>query len=118
MTSKETKVIEKIRNEYKESVRTEPTRVEKIKELDKKVKKPVKIFSYTFGTVGALVLGTGMTMAMSLIPGGMIAGIAIGCAGIAASGANYPLHNKLLDKRKKRYSKEILELTGEALNEK
>lgn len=115
MTNNDVKEIKKIKEQYN----TEPkqtTELEKLKKLDKKVKKPVQIFSYAFGTVGALVLGTGMTMAMSLIPGGMAAGVIIGSAGIAASGANYPLHQKLMDKRKKKYAKEILELSSNLLN--
>ncbi len=110
------KEIEKIKAQYIQTEKEE-TELDKLKELDKKVRRPVQAFSYALGTVGALVLGTGMTMAMSLIPGGMAAGVIIGSAGIAASGANYPLHNKLMNKRKKKYSKEILELSDSILNE-
>ncbi len=93
--------IAKIKADYTLS-KKEETKLDKLKKLDKKVKKPVQVFSYALGTVGALVLGTGMTMAMSLIPGGMAAGIIIGSAGIATSGANYPLHQRLMEKRKKK----------------
>jgi len=116
MTNNDVKVINKIKEQYS----TEPkqvTELDKLKSLDKKVKRPVQAFSYALGTVGALVLGTGMTMAMSLIPGGMVAGVAIGCAGLATSGVNYPLHNKLMSKRKKKYSKEILAMSSSILNE-
>lgn len=116
MTNNDVKVINKIKEQYDMAPKQE-TELDKLKALDKKVKRPVQIFSYALGTVGALVLGTGMTMAMSLIPGGMAAGIAIGSAGIATSGANYPLHNKLISRRKKKYSKEILELSDSILNE-
>lgn len=109
------KKIEKIRAQYT-SNKNEETKFDKLKELDKRVKRPVRIFSYTLGTIGALVLGTGMTMAMALIPGGMAAGIVIGCTGIVAAGTSYPLHNKLMNRRKEKYSKEIFELSDNILN--
>ncbi|MBO5262447.1 MAG: dihydropteridine reductase [Clostridia bacterium] len=110
------KEIAKIKADYTVNEKKE-TKLEKLKKLDKQVKRPVQVFSYALGTVGALVLGTGMTMAMSLIPGGMAAGIIIGSAGIAASGANYPLHQKLMNKRKKKYSEQIIEMSDSILNE-
>ena len=115
MTNNETKIVNKIKEEYTLSKKV-PTDAERLKELDKKVKRPVNAFAYALGTVGALVLGTGMTMAMELIPGGMIAGVAIGCVGIIIAGFNYKLHQIILNARKKKYSKEILELTDNILN--
>ena len=116
MTNSDVRVIEKIKGQYTPK-NEEQTELDKLKTLNKQVKRPVQAFSYVFGTIGALVLGTGMAMAMSLIPGGMIAGVAIGCTGIAVAGTNYPLHNKLMNRRKKKYSKEILELSNSILNE-
>lgn len=110
------KEIAKIKADYTVTEKKE-TNLDKLKKLDKQVKRPVQVFSYALGTVGALVLGTGMTMAMSLIPGGMAAGIIIGSAGIATSGANYPLHQKLMNKRKKKYSEQIIEMSDNILNE-
>ena len=108
--------IQKIKAQYEEPTGNE-SKLDKLKRLDKHVKKPVRIFSYALGTAGALVLGAGMTMTMALIPGGMAAGIIVGSAGIAVSSANYPLHKRLLSKRKAKYSKEMLELSQNALNE-
>lgn len=116
MTNNEVNVIKKIKKQYEER-KTEKAELERLKELDKKAKKPALVFSYTLGTVGALVLGTGMTMAMSLIPGGMIAGVAIGCCGILVDSFNYPLHKKIMKSRREKYSKEILELSNKILNE-
>ena len=109
--------IQKIKSQYEEQSKN-GTDLDKLKSLDKRVKNPVRIFSYALGTAGALVLGTGMTMAMALIPGGMAAGVVIGSAGLAVSGANYPLHKRLMTKRKNKYSKEVLELSNSILNEK
>lgn len=109
--------VRKIRAQYAGATK-EQTEVEKLRELDKQVKRPVRAFSYALGTASALILGTGMTMAMALIPGGMAAGVAIGCAGIAGAGANYPLHEKLMEKRKKKYSKKIIEISDKILTNK
>ncbi len=109
--------IDRIKEQYieREYAKTE---LDKLKELDKQVKRPVQVFSYALGTVGALILGTGMTMTMALIPGGMAAGIIIGSAGIAATGANYPLHQRLMSKRKRKYSKKIIAMSDSILNKK
>lgn len=117
MTNNEAKIVNKIRGQYESIEAKEPTDLEKLKELDKRVKRPVQIFSYSLGTAGSLVLGTGMTMAMSLIPGGMAVGIAVGCVGLLTTGLNYKLHQKLLRSRKKKYSEEITALSNKILNE-
>lgn len=54
-------LVQKIRTQYTEK---ENTQLDALKELDKKVKKPANVFAYTFGTIGALVLGSGMSLAM------------------------------------------------------
>lgn len=85
-----------------------------LKKLDDKVKKPPKIAAITFGTVAALIFGTGMCLAMKVIgagtAGSMTAGIAIGVAGMALLAVNYPLYKKFLNARKKKYAFEIVEL--------
>ena len=109
----EMKTAEKIRQQY---VEKEETELDKLKVLDKQIKRPVKAFSYAFGTAGSLVLGTGMCLAMGVIGTMMGAGIAIGCAGIAMVSAAKPMHDKLLDKRKKQYSDKVIELSDSILN--
>lgn len=110
-------IAQKIRAQY-----TEPqsTRLDKLREMDAQVKRPANIFAYTFGIVGSLVLGTGMCLAMKIIGTGlslaMPLGIGIGLIGIAMVSGNYFLYEKLLDKRKKKYGKEILALSNEILN--
>jgi len=52
-----------------------------LKKLDKKAKLPATIFTYTFGIISALIVGTGMSLAMQAIGSGivsMVAGIVIG----------------------------------------
>ena len=84
-----------------------------LKKLDRKAKLPATIFTYSLGIVSALVLGTGMSLAMQVIgsgTAGMVLGIIIGIIGLAGCSVNYPLYKKLLEKGKTKYAYEIVEL--------
>ena len=110
--NKEKQYVEKIKNNYTNSVK-ENTKLDKLKLLDKKVKVPARAVAYTYGTAGSLILGTGMCLAMKIIGASVAAlmpiGIGIGLVGIAMVSSAYPLYNKILNKRKAKYSKEIIE---------
>ena len=111
----EAKMVEKIRSQYEKK---EITELDKLKQLDKAIKRPIKVFSYVFGTVGSLVLGTGMCLAMKVIGDMMIPGIVIGCAGILMVSVTKPLHDKLLERRKQKNSAKIFEMSDSILNNK
>ena len=84
-----------------------------LKKLDNKAKLPATIFTYTFGVISALVLGTGMCLSMQVIGSGiagMVFGIIIGIVGIIGCGINYPIYKKMLEKGKSKYAYEIVEL--------
>lgn len=88
-----------------------------LKKLDQKAKLPAAIFTYTFGVLGALVLGVGMCLAMGVIGTGlsfaMPLGVAVGLVGIAMVSVNYPIYQKLLAEGRKKYAFEIMELAKE-----
>lgn len=107
-------IAERIRNHYVEKA---PTKLEQMKALDKKVKRPAKIFSYIFGTVGALVLGTGMSLAMKVIGDAMLAGIGIGLVGIAMVSLAYPIYQKAVNGRRKKYAEQMIALADEISGE-
>lgn len=54
--------VEKIRSQYTEQQHTE---LDALKALDARVKKPVRVFGYTYGSVGAIVMGAGMSLVWS-----------------------------------------------------
>lgn len=113
MSTNEKKYLEKMINNYQEK---EPTKVDELKQLDKKVKKPVKIFAYILGTIGALVLGFGMCVAMEVIlPGLMWVGIVVGVVGILIVSGNYFVYKRMLEARKKKYASQIVELSESLL---
>ena len=109
----EMKTIERIRASYTEK---EITKLDELKELDKKVKRPVQIFAYVYGSLSSLVLGTGMCLAMKVIGNSMALGIGIGLVGIALTLTTYPIFKAILKRRKNKYAKQIFELSNSLLN--
>lgn len=120
MNEKEENSVNKIRESYAPKTVT-VTKYEEIIALDKRVKRPAKIFSYIFGTAGALILGTGMCLAMGVIGASLSfafpLGIGIGCAGIIICSINYPIYKGMVKAGKKKYGEKILKLSDEFLNE-
>lgn len=105
---------ESLVNEYAPK---DTAKVVALKKLDKKAKRPAAIFAYTFGVIAALITGAGMCLSMAVIGAGttvmIILGIVIGVVGFAAMGVNYPVYRKLLEKGKKKYAYEIVQLAKE-----
>ena len=94
----------------------ESSKLVALKKLDNKAKLPATVFTYTCGIISALVFGTGMCLAMQVIGsgiGGMILGIIVGIVGIIGCGVNYPIYKKMLEKGKKKYAYEIVQLAKE-----
>ena len=116
----EKNIAESIRKDY---VAKEHTQLDTLQALDKKVKKPVKIFSYVFGTLSAMIMGSGMSLVMTNIGSivgiadPMFTGIIIGVIGLVLAILNYPLHNHLLKSRKKKYANEIIALTDKLIQD-
>jgi hypothetical protein len=109
---------EQIANEYAPK---QTSKVKALKRLDAKAKNPAKIFTFTFGIISSLVLGTGMCFAMGVLGGGapllMGIGIAVGCVGILGMSVNYPLYKKILANSKNKYASDIIKLANEIANE-
>ena len=107
-------LVQKIRTQYTEKQHTE---LDALKELDVKVKRPANVFAYTYGSVSAIVMGTGMSLVMTEIgaviglANAMIPGIVIGVVGMGMALSTYPIYKKILNARKKKYAPEILKLS-------
>lgn len=105
---------EQIANEYAPK---DTSKVIALRKLDSKAKLPATIFTYTLGVVSALVFGAGMCLAMGVIGGGtvgyLVLGIIIGIIAMLGMGVNYPIYKKMLEKGKKKYAFEIMELAKE-----
>ena len=111
-------LIQKIRTQYTEK---EHTQLDELKALDRKVKKPVNVFAFTFGTVSAIIMGAGMSLVMTDIGSmlgmaeAMIPGIAIGVVGLALAILNYPMYKALLTSRRKKYAHKIIALSDQLM---
>ena len=101
---------ESIANEYAPK---DNSKIIALRKLDAKAKLPASIFTYTCGIISALVFGTGMCLAMQVIGNSMILGIIIGMVGMFGCAINYPIYKKMLEKGKKKYAYEIVELARE-----
>lgn len=112
MNANEQEYVEQILKQYGEKT---TTKMDELKSLDRKVRRPAEIFAYSFGVAGALVLGVGMCLAMKVIGNIMPLGIVVGVLGIAMVSVNYLIYKGILNKRKKKYSEKVLRLSEEIL---
>ena len=105
---------EQLANEYAPK---NTSKVVALRKLDRQARLPANIFAYSFGIVSALVFGTGMCLAMKVIGAGtaaaMALGIVIGVIGVAGICVNYPVYRRLLEKGKRKYAFEIMQLAKE-----
>ncbi len=100
----------------KEYAPKENSKIVALRKLDAKAKRPANVFTYTFGIISALVFGTGMSLAMQVIGSGvtsMVLGIIVGIIGMIGCGVNYPIYKNILEKGKRKYAFEIVELAKE-----
>ena len=105
----------------KEYAPKDSSKIVALRKLDRKAKMPATIFTYTFGIISSLVLGTGMCFAMQVLGSGiigMVIGIIVGIIGMIGCGVNYPIYKKMLENGKKKYAYEIVELAREISEDK
>lgn len=116
ISGKAARLCRKIRESYGEHTESD---LEKLRKLDEKVKRPADIFAYTFGVVGAFVLGVGMCIAMGTIGAESLfpLGVVVGVIGIAAVVTNYFIYRAILKSRKKKYSAEVIALSDKILGQ-
>lgn len=113
-------LVQKIRTQYTEK---EHTQLDALKDLDKKVKRPANVFAYIFGTIGAIIMGSGMSLVMTEIgsmigvENTMIPGIVVGVIGLIMVIINYPIYKKILSSRREKYADKIIALSDEIMQE-
>lgn len=105
----------------KEYAPKDNSKIVALRKLDAKAKMPATVFTYTFGIIASLVAGLGMSLSMQVIGGTTlltVLGIVIGIIGFIGMGVNYPIYKKMLEKGKKKYAFEIVELAKQITDEK
>ena len=117
----ERKEIEKIRAKYSEREGCEGG-IERLRQLDAAVYSRPKALSITVGIIGTLIMGTGMSIAMTELGSaiGMLAmpiGVAVGLLGIGVMALAYPIYNAVLRREREKAAPEILRISAELMGE-
>ena len=121
-SAKEQDEIKAIRKKYTQTQEPED-KMAQLRRLDAGVTHKAQVVSLVFGSLGALLLGTGMSLTMSdfaKILGAyekmaMLIGIVIGVAGIVLVSLAYPLYNRIVRKEREKIAPQILRLTDELI---
>lgn len=109
--------IEAIRKKY---LPKEEDKMEQLRRLHAIPTRKAKSASIAIGVLGALILGTGMSLCMTdlgsaLDHWAMVIGILVGILGLILVALAYPLYNRVLRKERQRIAPEILRLSEELL---
>ena len=111
-------LVQKIRTQYTERQHSE---LEQLQKLDRKVKRPANVFAYLFGSLGAIIMGSGMSLVMTDIAGTlgigdpMMIGIPVGVVGLIIALVNFPIYKRILACRRKKFAPQILALSEKLL---
>lgn len=109
--------IEHIRQKY---LPKEEDKMETLRSLHYSATRKAKAASISIGIIGALILGTGMSLCMTDIGAAlghmaMILGILVGLTGLVLVAMAYPVYNRVLKTERQRIAPEILRLTDELM---
>lgn len=121
-SAKEQEEIKAIRKKYAAPEQAED-KMAQLRRLDAAVTQKATTVSLVFGIIGALILGIGMSLAMTDIgkmielAGGMamLIGILIGIIGIVLVSVAYPIYNSIIKKEREKIAPEIIRLTDELM---
>ena len=118
-SAKEQEEIKRIRKKYTAPAEEED-KMAQLRRLDARVYSKATTASLVVGIIGALIMGIGMSLAMSdfgkiLGSLAMVVGIIVGVTGMVLIALAYPVYNHVLKKERSRIAPEILRLTDELL---
>ena len=110
--------VENIRKKY---LPKEEDKMEQLRRLHGIPTQKAQAASLAVGIIGALIMGTGMSLAMTEIGAAlgslaMVIGILVGIVGMVLVALAYPLYNRVLKKQREKIAPEILRLSDELLN--
>ena len=109
--------VEEIRKAY---LPKEEDKMDQLRRLHSIPAKKAQSVSVSVGVVGALILGTGMSLCMTELGRAlgslaMVLGILVGLVGIVMVVLAYPVYNRTLKKEREIIAPEILRLSNELL---
>jgi uncharacterized membrane protein YccF (DUF307 family) len=111
------KEVEEIRKKY---LPKEEDKMEQLRKLHAIPTQKAQVASLAVGIIGALILGTGMSLCMTKIGAAlgnlaMVLGIMVGIVGMVLAALAYPIFNRVLKKEREKIAPEILRMTDELL---
>ena len=109
--------VEEIRKKY---LPKEENKMEQLRRLHAIPTGKAQAVSLAVGIIGALILGTGMSLCMTELVGflggtAMFIGIPVGIVGMVLVALAYPLYNRVLKRQRQKIAPQILALTDELM---
>ena len=109
--------VEEIRKAY---LPKEEDKMEKLRKLHSIPTQKAQSASIAVGIIGALILGTGMSLCMTELGGflggtAMFIGIPVGIVGLILVALAYPVYKRVLKQEREKIAPEILRMTDELL---
>lgn len=116
-SAQQQKEVEEIRKKY---LPREEDKMEQLRKLHAMPTQKAQAASLAVGVIGALILGTGMSVCLTDIGAAlgnlaMVIGILVGVVGMVLVALAYPLYNWVLKKNRDKIAPEILRLSDELL---
>lgn len=116
-SAQQNKEVEAIRKKY---LPREEDKMEQLRRLHYSATQKAQAASIAVGVIGALILGTGMSLTMTDIGAtlgtmALVLGIVIGLLGLGMVGLAYPVYNRTLQTERAKIAPEILRLTEELM---
>lgn len=116
-SAQQQKEVEAIRNKY---LPKEEDKMEQLRKLHAMPAQKAQAASLAVGILGTLILGTGMSLAMTDLGAAlgtlsMVLGIVVGIVGMVLVALAYPVYNRVLKKNREKIAPRILGLTDELL---
>ena len=109
--------IERIRKKY---LPKEESKMDQLRKLHGVPTQKAQSVSLAVGIIGALIMGTGMSLAMTDLASAwgslaMVIGIVVGVVGMVLVALAYPLYIRVLTREREKIAPEILKLTDELM---
>jgi hypothetical protein len=116
-SSEQQQEVERIRKKY---LPREEDKMERLRRLHNSASQKAQAWAIALGVVGALILGTGMSLFMTELGAllgelAMAIGVMVGVAGMLLLALAYPVYNRVLKKERERIAPEVLRLTDELM---
>lgn len=116
-SAQERSEVTEIRKKY---LPKEEDKLERLRKLHNSASRKAQAASIALGVIGALILGTGMSLILTDLGAALgsfaiILGIIVGIAGLVPVALAYPVYNRVLEKERERIAPEILRLSEELL---